>query len=79
MKNIIIYLTDKLSERFNAVVPGKQHSQLISLLIEKEVERRENLLYQTVTDIENDKETIKEIEIWSSCSSDGIDEYVKKW
>lgn len=71
---ILISLPSDLKTRFQTAVPARQRSNVIRELLEKEVQRREDSLYQCAKAIEADDQLNKEMKDWESTIGDGIDE-----
>lgn len=72
MEKMLISLPNNLSHRFKALVPSKQRSKIISKLIEEEVKRREQQLFECAQAVENDKELNHEMREWDITLKDGL-------
>jgi hypothetical protein len=55
------------------LIPSRQRSKVISNLIEKEIKRREEILYKCACEVEKDEALNKEMEDWNVTTGDGID------
>lgn len=70
---LLISLPDELSARFRALVPRSQRSQLIRKLIKKEIDKREQALYDCAIVVEKDCALNKDMENWTTILNDGLD------
>ena len=70
---LLISLPDELSARFRALVPRSQRSQLIRKLIRKEIDKREQALYECAVAVEKDSALSKDMENWTTTLNDGFD------
>lgn len=69
MKNaekIMISLPSDLSARLRATVPTRQHSKLIAELLEVEIQKREQALYECAVAVENDKKLNNDMKDWET-------------
>ena len=74
MLKILVSIPDSLIDRMKAVIPSRQHSRILSKLLEDEVKRRETDLYQCARDVENDKALAAEMKEWDATIEGGIDD-----
>lgn len=72
MDKILVSLPDDLSVRFKAIVPSKQRSKLVTILIENEVKRREQLLYECAVAVESDEKLNADMGNWDITLKDGL-------
>jgi hypothetical protein len=73
MEKVLISLPDELAVRMRATIPQRQRSKTITYLIEKEVTKREQLLYECAVSVEKDTALHKEMVDWEITFEDGID------
>lgn len=73
MQKVLISLPDKLVDRMKAVIPPRQRSKVLAALLEDEIRRREELLYQCALAVEEDEALNKEMKDWNVTVGDGID------
>lgn len=73
MHKLLISLPEDLACRFRAAVPTKQRSQVIISLLEKELQRKERLLYETAKAVEKDDALNQDMAAWDTTISDGLD------
>ena len=74
MEKTLISLPDQLAVRMRSVITDRQRSKTITHLIEKEVEKRERLLYECALVVENDSALNKEMDEWNITLNDGLDD-----
>lgn len=74
MHKILISMPDDLAFRLRAAVPSRQRSKIITLLIEKEVARRERKLYECALAVEQDAALNREMQVWDATVGDGLDD-----
>lgn len=74
MEKILISMPDNLAARMKAVIPTRQRSKTLAHLIEKEVEKRENTLYECALAVEKDAALQKEMKEWDITLQDGLDD-----
>lgn len=72
MEKVLISLPDQLVIRMRATIPARQRSKIITHLIEAEVKRRENALYQCALAVENDAALNNEMKEWDATLNDGL-------
>lgn len=73
MPKVLVSLPGDLATRMNAVMPSGQRSKILAELIEREVVRREEELYQCARRVEKDHVLNTEMADWDVTSGDGID------
>jgi len=74
MERVLISMTDQLAARLRAAIPARQRSKTITHLIEKEIEKRERLLYECALAVENDSALEKEMKDWDITLQDGLND-----
>src|SRR5687768_3312559 len=77
MEKVLISLPDQLALRMRATIPPRQRSKIITNLIEKEIERRERLLYECALAVENDTNLKQEMSEWDITINDGLHEKIR--
>ena len=68
MQKVLISLPDDLFARMRAVIPNRQRSRIIAIVLEDEVKRRE---HDCAKDIEADKALNTEMSEWDAFSRCG--------
>ncbi|MDD3847363.1 MAG: hypothetical protein PHC90_13520 [Syntrophorhabdaceae bacterium] len=74
MQKVLLSLPDHLADRMKAVIPPGQRSKVLADLLETEVKRREEGLYQCALGVEKDQALSKEMKDWDVTAGDGIDD-----
>lgn len=74
MTKVLISVPEKLVMRMRATIPSRQRSKTITHLIEKEVIRREEALYQCAVAVEKDAALNNEMQEWDITLTDGLDD-----
>lgn len=74
MQKVLVSLPDQLAARMRATIPARQRSKVITHLIEDEITRRENSLYECALAVEKDEDLRREMDEWNVTISDGINE-----
>lgn len=73
MKKLLVSIPDELDTRLRAAVPNRQRSRVIARLIRKEIEKREQALYECASEIEQDEALNKEMMEWEvKTRNDGL-------
>ncbi len=72
MQKVLISIPDQLAIRMRATFPARQRSQMITGLIESEVEKRERSLYECAVAVENDSALQSEMDEWDVTLQDGL-------
>ena len=70
---VLVSLSDDLYARMQAVIPPRQRSRVVSVLLEKEVRRRERELYECALAVEQDEQLHAEMAEWGVTVVDGIE------
>ena len=70
---VLVSLSDDLYARMQAVIPPRQRSRVVSVLLEKEVRRRERELYECALAVEQDEQLHAEMAEWDVTVVDGIE------
>ncbi|OGT57326.1 MAG: hypothetical protein A3F43_05270 [Gammaproteobacteria bacterium RIFCSPHIGHO2_12_FULL_42_10] len=78
MEKVLISLPDQLAVRLRATIPPRQRSKIITHLIEKEVIKREQTLYECALAVEKDHSLQQEMEEWDITINDGLNEIKEK-
>jgi len=63
---ITLSIPDAIAHRFQAAVPARQRSRLVTRLLEHELEERDNSLASACRAANRDKALVREIEEWQS-------------
>ncbi len=74
MTKVLISVPDKLAVRMRAAIPPRQRSKIITHLIEKEISRREQALYNCAVAVEKDATLNAEMQEWDTTLTDGIND-----
>ena len=74
MQKVLVSLPDSLADRMRAVIPNRQRSKVLSNLLEKEIKKREEALYQCACDVEADEVLNKEPAHWDATVEDGLED-----
>ena len=74
MQRVLISLPDELATRMRAALPARQRSSIITRLIEEEVKKRENNLYECALAVEKDEALNQEMVEWDSTLQDGLND-----
>lgn len=72
MEKILVSLPDKIASRMRAVIPSRQRSKVITTLIEKEIQQREQKLYECALAVEKDEALNQEMTEWDVTLWDGL-------
>ena len=70
---VLVSIPDSLYSRMMATIPPRQRSKLIAKLLEGEVEKREEELFQAALAVEQDEELNAEMKDWDVTLGDGIE------
>jgi hypothetical protein len=70
---VLVSIPDSLYSRMIATIPPRQRSKLIAKLLEDEVKKREQELYQAALAVELDEELSAEMKDWDVTLGDGIE------
>lgn len=71
-------LPEDIYLKFNAVVPKRKMSKVISKLMEEEIERRNKALFKIAQTVEKNKKLNKEMQDWDAILNDGLDDLTWK-
>ena len=74
MQKVLFSLPDELVTQMRASIPPKQRSKIVAHLLEQEIKRREQALYQCALDVEADEALKKDMKDWEATVGDGIDD-----
>lgn len=74
MNKVLISMPSQLATRMRAVIPARQRSKVITNLIEKEIKKREQSLYECAVAVEKDSTLHNEMKDWDVTLQDGIDD-----
>ena len=69
---ILISIPGTLAHRMKHAIPARQRSAVFVRLIEKEVEKREKLLYEAALAVEKDVALHREMDEWNITLTDGL-------
>lgn len=72
MQKVLFSLPDRLVSRMRASIPPKQRSKVVARLLEEELEKREQALYQCALEVEADDALREEMKEWETTVGDGI-------
>ena len=70
---VLVSIPDSLYSRMTATIPPRQRSRLIAKLLEDELRKREQELYQAALAVEQDEELGAEMKEWDVTLGDGIE------
>jgi hypothetical protein len=70
---VLVSLSDELYARMQAVIPSRQRSKVVAGLLEKEIRRREQELYECALAVEQDHQLQAEMADWDVTVGDGIE------
>jgi hypothetical protein len=70
---VLVSIPDSLYSRMTATIPPRQRSKLIAKLLEEELRKREQELYQAALAVEQDEELGAEMREWDVTLGDGIE------
>ncbi|MEI6614517.1 MAG: hypothetical protein WCL37_06440 [Chrysiogenales bacterium] len=73
MQKVLISIPDSILSRLRAIIPDRQRSKFISAIVERELKKREQALFQCALKVENDKELNAEMKDWDATINDGIE------
>ncbi len=74
MQKVLFSLPDSLVSRMRASIPPKQRSKVVAHLLEEELEKREQALYQCALEVESDDTLREEMRDWETAVGDGIND-----
>ncbi len=70
---VLVSIPDSLYSRMMANIPKRQRSKVIARLLENEIEKREQELYDAALAVEQDEELNSEMKDWDVTVGDGIE------
>ncbi|ADE13517.1 conserved hypothetical protein [Nitrosococcus halophilus Nc 4] len=73
MQKVLFSLPDDLVTRMRASIPSKQRSKVIACLLEQEIQKREQALYECALKVEADETLKEEMKDWEATQGDGIE------
>jgi metal-responsive CopG/Arc/MetJ family transcriptional regulator len=73
MEKILVSLPNDLVKRMKTVIPARKRSQVVKDLLEQEIDRREEALFQCALAVEKDKALNEEMAEWDVTIGDGIE------
>ncbi len=73
MTSMLLSLPDELAFRFRATVPARSRSRFVAELLAREIDNREQALYQAALAVEADTALGEEMREWDVTSADGLD------
>jgi len=73
MQKILVSLPDNLATRMRSIIPDKQRSKVITKILEEEISRLEQELYECAREVEKDEALNKEMLDWDATIGDGIE------
>ena len=74
VQKVLFSLPDKLVSKMRAHIPSKQRSKVVASLLGKELERREQALYECALEVEADETLNEEMKNWEETVADGIED-----
>lgn len=66
MYKMLISVPKQLAIRLRSTIPARQRSRVIAQLIEKEIEKREEQLYECALEVEKDESLNQEMTLWEN-------------
>jgi metal-responsive CopG/Arc/MetJ family transcriptional regulator len=73
MEKVLISLPEQLVARMRATIPTRQRSKVITRLLESEVEKREQALYECAVTVEKDTAIKNDVaDEWDNTLKDGL-------
>jgi len=73
MQKVLISMPDSILSRLRAVVPDRQRSKFITRVVEEELKKHEEALYQCALKVEQDEALNAEMKEWEVTTGDGIE------
>jgi hypothetical protein len=70
---VLVSIPDSLYGKMIATIPPRQRSKVIARLLEDEIKKREQKLYQAALAVEQDEELDAEMRDWEVTVGDGIE------
>ncbi len=72
MQKLLISIPDELADRLRSTIPARRRSKIITALIENELSRQDDYLYQCAVAVEQDETLRSEMKEWDSTLADGL-------
>lgn len=73
MQKVLISMPESILSRLRAVIPDRQRSKFIAHVVEEELKKREEALYQCAQKVEQDEALNAEMKDWEVTTGDGIE------
>ena len=73
MQKILVSLPNDLVKRMKSVIPARKRSEVVKVLLEKEINRREKALFECALAVEKDEALNQEMAAWDVATGDGIE------
>jgi hypothetical protein len=73
MQKVLISLPDDLAARMKRMIPAKHRSRIIAEMLEAEIAKREQSLYQCACEVEADRDLNNEMNDWEVTVGDGME------
>ncbi len=71
---MLLSIPNEIATRWKAAIPARQRSKVVAQLMEKELEARENDLYQCAVAVEKDQALQRDMQDWDATLQDGLDD-----
>ncbi len=72
MRKLLVCMPDLTMSRLRALVPDRKRSKFISELVDRELDTREQALYECALRVENDQALNAEMAEWEGTVGDGL-------
>ena len=72
MQKLLISMPDAIVARLRSVIPDRHRSKFIAKVVEEELKRREEALYQCALKVEREEALNQEMKDWDVTSGDGM-------
>jgi metal-responsive CopG/Arc/MetJ family transcriptional regulator len=72
VQQIPVSIPDELAVRMRSVITSGNRNRIISAILEKEIRKREQALYEAAVAVENDDAINAEMSDWEVAVDDGI-------
>ena len=73
MSKMLLSIPDNLAKQFKAIVPARQRSQFLSHLLEQELKKQEENLYECAQMVEKDLTLQEDMQAWDTTLEDGLE------
>lgn len=73
MEKILVSLPEELVRRMKTVIPARKRSQVVKDLLEAEIEKREQALFECAKAVEDDEALNREMAEWDVTTGDGVE------